>query len=629
MLRATRVVWMAALLASCAIVPSAWAGEWQWGRVTALRSGEVVAFEGSGASYDVRLVGIAAPAAGQPFANEAKAFLAQRVLGREVRLRVVSGKEGGELVAHVLEGPDGQQTDVGVEMVAAGLAWRLPDARYKPLLKGQADPLTAADQAARAARRGLWSQANPVAPWTYRGEAPPRSGGTKAESDIPAGFPAPAADLTPGTDRDVSQRSGDDNECAIAKNPSNSNQLFELCNVVTTAGMLAARSTDGGTTWIYPDPTDKTIADGDPGQGAAACCDPTMAWDKFGNLFITYIDSGVGNIVTILSTDGGATFSNLVSFAGSVDQPTVVQATVTGGNVNVWVVWNQGSMVARGAQVTALGTVGAFNALQTAPGTSGCNFGDIAISPTGAVIQACESPSGGQGPANILLNVDADGLGAGVFSAVSTATTTNVGGFDFIQPQNARSVDAEAGLAFDANPSSPRFGRLYLVYSEEPVNEAVPSNTNTMVRFSDNNGTSWSAPIKVDDDATTTHAQFLPKIASDPATGNVGVCWHDARNSAANTAMQIFCSATGTGPATPTFAANVQVSDGSSTSNGAGVEFGDYMGLAFAGDVIHPAWADTSNSTGNNPNGTSNFDAFSDRVTGPPFPVKLETISIE
>ncbi len=623
MSRATRVV-VAALLGACGAAPGAWAGEWQRGRVTAVKSGEVVAFAGSGADWDVRLVGLAAPAPGQPFADEARAFLTQRVLGREVRLRVVGGREGGEIVAHVLEGPDGKQTDVGVEMVAAGLAWRLPEARYKPLVKGQPDPLTAADQAAREARRGIWSQPDPVAPWTYRGEAPPREARGKVESDVPAGMPGPSVDLTPGTDRNTAQKSGDDNECAIAKNPVNSSQLFVLCNT-NVAGQFAARSTDGGATWIYPDPTDKTITDGDPGQGPAACCDPTLAWDKFGNLFISYIDSGVSNIVTILSTDGGATFSNLASFSGSVDQPTVTQATV-GANVNLWVVWNQGSMVARGAQVTGLGAVGAFNALQTAPGTSGCSFGDIAVSPTGAVVQVCESPSGGQGPANILMNVDADGLGAGGWSAVSTATATNVGGFDFIPAQSSRSVDAEAGLAYDANPSSPRFGRLYLVYSEEPTNEN--NDLNTMVRYSDNNGTTWSAPIKVNDDATT-RSQFLPKIASDPATGNVAVCWHDARNSAGNTAMQVYCSATGTAPATPTFAANVLVGDGGSTSNGSGVEFGDYSGLTFGADVIHPVWADTSNSGGTNPNGTANFDAYTDRVTGPPFPVKLESIAIE
>ena len=158
------------------------------------------------------------------------------------------------------------------------------------------------------------------------------------------------AQITSGTDVNLTKKLGDDTECAIAKNPTNQLQLFALCNTTGT-GLAAARSTDHGVTWVSPDPSDGTIADGDAGQGPAAWCDPTLAWDVFGNLFITYISASGGDIVTILSTDGGATFTNLASFAGSVDQPTVVASVTPGpGTPSVWVVWNQGGQtVARGA----------------------------------------------------------------------------------------------------------------------------------------------------------------------------------------------------------------------------------------------------------------------------------------
>jgi len=129
-------------------------------------------------------------------------------------------------------------------------------------------------------------------------------------------------------DNDISRKTGSDSECATAKNPTNPDQVFAFCNTSQTGGMFAARSTDGGATWFYPDPSDKTIVDGDAGQGPTACCDPTLAWDTFGNLFITYLGSGA-SVQTILSTDGGATFSNLATFTGSVDQPTVVVVETT------------------------------------------------------------------------------------------------------------------------------------------------------------------------------------------------------------------------------------------------------------------------------------------------------------
>src|ERR1051326_7949121 len=80
---------------------------------------------------------------------------------------------------------------------------------------------------------------------------------------------------------------------------------------------------------------------------------------------------------------GSVQFSPRLFAAPSTDQPTVAA-----GAGQVWIVWNQsGSMVARGAFVTGLGAVGAFGPVQSIPGTSGCSFGDLAISPGGAVVQ--------------------------------------------------------------------------------------------------------------------------------------------------------------------------------------------------------------------------------------------------
>jgi len=425
------------------------------------------------------------------------------------------------------------------------------------------------------------------------------------------------AQLTGGTDRNMSKRTNDDTECAITKNPSNNQQLFSFCNT-STAGLFASRSTDGGLTWTYPDASDKTIADGDAGQGPLGCCDPNLAWDTFGNLFLTYLDATAANVVTLLSTDAGLTFTTLASFAGSVDQPTVVAANTTDPNapVALWIVWNQaGAMVARGAAVTGLGAanIGAFNALQNIPGTFDCSFGDLAVSPAGVVVQACGSPRTGQGPSNILVNIDADGLGPGNFGPTIIATATNVGGFDFIPAQAQRSVDPEAGLAFDNNATSPHFGRLYLVYTDETAPEN--NDLDIRLRWSDDNGATWSAFIRVNDDATV-RSQFMPKIAANQLSGNVGVCWYDARNSAANTAVQIYCSIATRLTPTPVFFANVRISDGASTSNGSFMDFGDYAGLVYFQGLMHPIWGDISNSTADNPNLTANFDAYTDRVWG-------------
>src|SRR5437762_11739155 len=220
-------------------------------------------------------------------------------------------------------------------------------------------------------------------------------------------------------------------------NPTNTNNLVALSNT-TTNSIFRAYSTDGGATW-----TRGTIATG------VACCDAQAAWDTFGNLFIVYINGGVNQINVILSTDGGVTFSAPVTAGtGSIDQPSIAV-----GNGSVWVDWNlSGNMVARGAPVTGLGVWGPFNAQQAIPSAAG-SFGGIAVGPGssgGKVIVTYMSATGGQGPATIYANVDADGLGAGGFGARITVTGTNVGGFDFIPAQSGRSVDAEAGMVWDA-----------------------------------------------------------------------------------------------------------------------------------------------------------------------------------
>ena len=417
---------------------------------------------------------------------------------------------------------------------------------------------------------------------------------------------APAAAQVP-TNVNLSKKTGHDAECAIAQNPTNTNQLFALCNTGSGfgPGLFAALSTDGGGTWIYPD-QDKMIADGDAGQGPIACCDPSLAWDSFGNLFLTYLDSAVKNVVTLLSTDGGKTFTQLAMFGpATVDQPTV-----TAGAGAVWIAWNQsGYMVASGAQVADLGSVGGFGAPQQIPGTKHCSYGDIAIAPNGAVVQVCEGPNSGSGPASLLVNIKADGLGTTPFGPAMPVTRTNVGGVYFIPAQRKRGIDAEAGLAFDRNPKSPHFGRLYLVYTDAPPSK--DPNTNIMLRSSDPPYTTWSAPIRVNDN--TTNSKFLPRIASDPLSGNVAVCWHDCRNSADNTAMQEFCTIATPSGATPV--TNAQISAGSSISNHETIEFGDYSGLAYFNGLVHPIWADTSNITGDNPDGTNNFDAYSASIT--------------
>ena len=304
------------------------------GVFTGLQDTEVLVLDYGSGSYDVRILGIDAPEPGQPFADEARAFVQNLAVGRDGAIRFRARNAAGEMVSRVYVG----EQDIALELLRAGLAWRLPSASYKPRAEGVADDLTAGEALCKAALRGIWIQPGAVSPWEFRRAPAPE---VRSQS-----FGEPTG-LAGGTDENTSKKNGDDNECAIAKNPTNPQQLFVLCNT-STAGLFAARSTNGGATWIYPDPADKTIADGDAGQGISACCDPSLAWDSFGNLYVSYLGASPISVETLLSTDGGATFTQLptIDVSGN-DQQTVVTADIAGGGHVVWVVWNNsGTMTA-------------------------------------------------------------------------------------------------------------------------------------------------------------------------------------------------------------------------------------------------------------------------------------------
>ena len=448
---------------------------------------------------------------------------------------------------------------------------------------------------------------------------------------------AAVASAAPVANIDVSQRHLNESEETIAVNPTNPNNIVIVSNVGhreagLTSGMFEAVSFDGGTTWSR-----KLIGNND--TLGDACCDPSLSFDRFGNLFLTYLYQTENTVPVALSTDGGLTFNVIATVtAPPKGTPTkaagdgrglfrfVDQPTITTGSGEVWLVFNAGGpMFASGAAVTGLGQVGSFFAGEVVPGTNNCTYGDVAIGPAGQVMQVCALGESGQGGGKLFINVDPDGIGPAGFGDRIFAAATHVGGFDFIPAQPDRSVDAEPGLAWDRT-GGPHSGRVYLVYTLEQQNES--DDVDIYVQYSDDNGATWSAAKRVNDDATT-NSQFLPKIALDPTSGKLAVVWYDARNDLGtggtgdtdglpNDDAQFWGAFSTDGGGS--FGPNIQISAGTSNSHdsGNGIDYGDYTGLSFYGGIAHPAWSDNSNSTGTNPDGALHqLDIYTAAIPAP------------
>ena len=108
----------------------------------------------------VRLYGVDCPELGQPY-GEAARDLTRRLVGRSVTVRPTGGKSWRREVAVVLL-QSGRSLQSA--LVEAGLAW--VDDRF--CRSPDCDDWRQAQATARAARRGLWADADPVPPWQWR-----------------------------------------------------------------------------------------------------------------------------------------------------------------------------------------------------------------------------------------------------------------------------------------------------------------------------------------------------------------------------------------------------------------------------------------------------------------------------
>jgi hypothetical protein len=431
----------------------------------------------------------------------------------------------------------------------------------------------------------------------------------------------------------ISRAAGNQSEDTIAIDPTNPRRMVVVSNEGEIDGLFHGWTTDGGRTWRT-----EVIADGD--NLGTACCDPSLASDVFGNIFLTWLDAS-GPVRVALSIDGGASFVQIAALsAGAPGQASVGrgsrgaapqlgngdQPSIVAGEGQVWVTFTANTIVAQGAPVSGLGQVGVFSPVEIpSSGHRTGDYGDVAIGPQGQVLIAYQDPTGGQGPATVYEAMDPDGLGPQAMGPATTVLVSNVGGFDFIPAQQGRSVDIEVKLEYDRTGGA-HDGRLYLLWTQEIPNES--NDMDIMVQFSDDDGGSWSDAVQVNDDAGTT-SQFNPRMALDPTTGNLAVAWYDARNDLGdggngdtngrpNDDAMIYGSFSRDGGVS--FAPNTRISRGVSNSADAhnGIDYGDYEGMAFFHGAYWYVWADNSNSTGDNPDGTlRQLDIYTAKIRVP------------
>jgi micrococcal nuclease len=181
-----------ALLFSLLILPLAHA-ETFTGKVVKVLDGDTVDVLVDRTPRRVRLAGIDAPEKAQPFGSRAKQQLAALVGGQVVEVQADKTDRYGRTVGKVLV----EGRDANLAMIEAGLAWWYRKYASEQPAADRASYEAAEDQA-RADRRGLWTDPAPVPPSEFRhaggagggsagapGAGAP--GGTSTAADCPCG----------------------------------------------------------------------------------------------------------------------------------------------------------------------------------------------------------------------------------------------------------------------------------------------------------------------------------------------------------------------------------------------------------------------------------------------------------
>ena len=316
--------------------------------------------------------------------------------------------------------------------------------------------------------------------------------------------------------------------------------------------------------------------------GASQIGDPVLTFDSLGNLYYTqlYQSGSLYGIWVTKSTDKGQTFSTTLSAhsstVGLADKQWIA-ADQTGGPYSnyVYIGWRQfGSSGMRFVRSTNGGlnwstpltlsgdqgayiTVGANGNIQGGNVYFGCTSGNT--------IRVYRSSDGGASFSTGVVAVSGI-VGPGVICA---------GRYTM---KNCIRTNYFPLMAADNSFTSSR-GNVYVIYAANPAGTDLADIF--LVRSTDF-GTTWSTPLRINDDATFTD-QWMPAISIDKKTGKIFICWYDSRNDpTGNILTQIYGTHSTNGGVS--FVTNYKISNSQMNPNSMAV--GQPGGEKYIGDYI-------------------------------------------
>ncbi len=348
---------------------------------------------------------------------------------------------------------------------------------------------------------------------------------------------------------------------------------------------------NAGATWF-----DALVTRGPVGTYDAAG-DPVAAVDRDARMYALYIafdrDPGVDNgLYCQTSSDDGSTWQAPVPVAEHVgepnpdfeDKPYAICDIVPGSPYlnNFYVTWTR-FFAAGGAQIHFAKSEdggATFSAPLAISGSTNAQFSCPAVGPNGEIYVVWYT----YGSVTIRFDYSLDG-------GTTWHLDRAVNGFNDTFPQNPcgtwRRVSYPV-IGCDVS-NGPRRGWIYVSWVDNSGGEP-----DVLFVRSEDGGTTWSAPVHVEDDMND-RWQWFHWMTVHPETGDIGISWLDRREDPANCTYRTYATISTDGG--DTWAANFPVGDQVSDPT-TSTFIGDYCGNTFKNDGFYAAWVDLRNDGG-------------------------------